>query len=236
MDQISDKIIIAIDGLSSCGKSTIAKELAEKLKYTYVDSGAMYRAVTLLAIQKDLIDGVNINLNELTVELNHIDIVFRYNEDLGRQEIYLNGQNVEDEIRDIEVSDCVSLVSKQKVVRHKMVDLQRKLGKNRGVVMDGRDIGTVVFPDAELKIYMIASEEVRAKRRFDELKLKNKDLTLEEIRKNIHHRDFIDQNREESPLRKAADAIELDNSDLNREEQLDWILNVYKEKILNHSN
>ncbi len=236
MDQISDKIIIAIDGLSSCGKSTIAKELAEKLKYTYVDSGAMYRAVTLLAIQKDLIDGVNINLNELTVELNHIDIVFRYNEDLGRQEIYLNGQNVEDEIRDIEVSDCVSLVSKQKVVRHKMVDLQRKLGKNRGVVMDGRDIGTVVFPDAELKIYMIASEEVRAKRRFDELKLKNKDLTFEEIRKNIHHRDFIDQNREESPLRKAADAIELDNSDLNREEQLDWILNVYKEKILNHSN
>ena len=232
----NEKIIIAIDGFSSCGKSTIAKDLAAILKYTYIDSGAMYRAVTLLAIRKDYIDGININMNELTAELEHIDIKFIYSQERQRQEIHLNGENVEDEIRDIEVSDCVSLISKQKAVRKKMVDLQRKLGQSRGIVMDGRDIGTVVFPDSELKIFMTASEEVRGRRRYDELKPKNKELTFDEIRKNIHHRDFIDQNREESPLRRAEDAIELDNSELNKDEQLKWILDVYNSKIVEQTS
>lgn len=232
----SNNTIIAIDGFSSCGKSTIAKDLAKKLNFTYIDSGAMYRAVTLLALRKDLIDGVNISLHNLLQELDQIRLEFRFNSEKDRQEIYLNGENVEDEIRDIEVSDAVSIISKQKDVRKVMVDLQRKMHISSGIVMDGRDIGTVVFPNADLKIYMTASEEIRAQRRYLELKDKNIDVSYEEIRKNIAYRDFIDQNRDESPLRKAEDAYELDNTHLTRQEQLDWILNIYTQKVLNSNS
>lgn len=229
---LSNNTIIAIDGFSSCGKSTIAKDLAKKLNFTYIDSGAMYRAVTLLALRNDLIDGVNISLHNLLQELDKIRLEFRFNSEKDRQEIYLNGENVEDEIRDIEVSDAVSIISKQKDVRKVMVDLQRKMQDSSGIVMDGRDIGTVVFPNADLKIFMTASEEIRAQRRYLELMEKNMDVSYDEIRKNIAYRDFIDQNRDESPLRKAEDAYELDNTHLTRQEQLDWILNIYTQKVL----
>ncbi len=231
MSKFNQNIIIAIDGFSSCGKSTLAKDVAGKLGYTYIDSGAMYRAVTLLAIKNNLIDGIRINEEQLYELLKNICIEFRFNQKFKKQETYLNNENVEQEIRDIEVSDHVSLISKIKLVREKMVDLQRELGKSKRIVMDGRDIGTVVFPDAEIKIFMTASEQVRAKRRYNELKAKNKDIHINDIITNIQTRDMLDQTREESPLRKANDAIVLDNSKLNPDEQLEWILNVIKEKF-----
>ena len=226
MSITSLNIIIAIDGYSSCGKSTIAKGVAKKLNFTYIDSGAMYRAVTLLAIRNNIIDGISIEEKELQKLLEDIDIKFIQTKDSQSQDTYLNGENVESDIRDIEVSDHVSIISKISFVRKKMVDIQRELGKNKRIVMDGRDIGTVVFPDADLKIFMTASEHVRAKRRYDELSAKQVEVNLDEIVRNIHKRDFLDKNREESPLRKAEDAIELDNSEMTRDEQLEWIWDV----------
>lgn len=234
--QFDKNIIIAIDGFSSCGKSTLAKDVAQNLNYTYIDSGAMYRAVTLLAINNNLIDGMDINEAQLLKLLASISIDFKFNVEKRNQETFLNGENVEDEIRDIHVSDQVSMISKIKRVREHMVNLQRNMGLSKRIVMDGRDIGTVVFPDAELKIFMTASEEVRAKRRYDQMKAQGKEVALKDIRKNIQKRDRIDQSRKESPLRKAADAVVLDNSTLNREEQLDWVLQIISRDFGYQSN
>jgi len=231
MIKLSKDIIIAIDGFSSCGKSTIAKEIAHKINYTYIDSGAMYRAITLIAIRHNLFDGIKIDEKELSRLIDETEIKFKFNIFRNQQEIFINDENVNEEIRDIEVSDQVSLISKLKLVRIKLVDIQRNLGKSKRIVMDGRDIGTVVFPNAELKIFMIASEEIRAKRRYDEFINNGVEVYLKDIVKNIKKRDFLDQNREESPLRKAEDAIELDNSNMTREEQLKWIENVLIEKF-----
>lgn len=223
-------IIIAIDGYSSCGKSTIAKALAKQLNYAYIDTGAMYRAVSLY-ILRNKIDWENLSQNEAEQMLDLIDISFQYNEENESSETYLNGENVEDEIRGKEVSNSVSRISQLKAIRKRMVGLQQKAGRNKGMVMDGRDIGTKVFPDAELKIFMTADPDVRAKRRFDELKAKGADLSLEEIKENIKHRDYNDTHREENPLKKAEDAIELDNSYLDQEEQLTWVTRVLEEKF-----
>lgn len=233
MIQSDNKIIIAIDGYSSSGKSTIAKEIAKKLNYKYIDSGAMYRAVTLYAIRKNIINTSNHEVNEAALKdsIDNITINFRYNPDKKRQETYLNTENVEDEIREMEVSESVSFISRFGFVRKKMVSLQQKMGDEKGIVMDGRDIGTVVFPEAELKIFMNAKAEVRAKRRFLELSEKNSDASYEEILANVKKRDHIDETRDESPLKKANDAVELDNSEMNREQQLDWIVNLVKERI-----
>ncbi len=217
------KLTIAIDGFSSSGKSTMAKDLAKTLDYIYVDSGAMYRAITLFCRQNGLIDGDNINLPALEKQLDNIHISFKTNAE-GKQETYLNGKSVEREIRTIEVSNQVSAVAAVNFVRRKLVLLQREMGKSKGIVMDGRDIGTEVFPDAELKIFVNASPEVRAKRRFDEMTAKGENVSYEAILENIKKRDLIDQTRTESPLRKADDAIELDNDNMTLEEQKQWIL------------
>ncbi len=223
-------IIIAFDGHSSCGKSTVAKAVAKKLEYTYVDSGAMYRMVTLLAMQNGLINGKEIDEDKLRQILKNVVISFKYNKE-GKQESYLNNINVESEIRTIEVSDKVSYISELAFVRERLVELQQKMGEEKRIVMDGRDIGTVVFPNAELKIFMTASSNVRAQRRYDELIGKGHDVTFEEVLENIEKRDYIDQNREHSPLRKAEDAIVLDNSNLTREEQLNWVLKFIEEEF-----
>lgn len=217
------KLTIAIDGFSSCGKSTVAKALAKRLGYTYIDSGAMYRAVTLFCIQNNLFIQKEVDEERLRKRINEIQIDFRLNEETGNADTYLNGVNIEEEIRTIEVSSWVSPVSKIGFVRKAMVSLQRQMSQGKGVVMDGRDIGTVVFPDADLKIFMTADVRVRAQRRYEELLNKNQQVSLEEIEENIRQRDFIDSNREISPLTQAADAIVLDNSHLSREEQLEWI-------------
>ena len=225
------KIIIAIDGHSSSGKSTVAKELAGIMGYIYIDSGAMYRAVTLYCLKNGLIrDGVVLE-DKLRTEMDNIRIEFKANKSGGLAETYLNGENVENEIREIEVSNMVSPVSKIAFVREAMVELQRAYGVNRGIVMDGRDIGTVVYPDAELKIFMTASPEVRAQRRFDELLAKGSEVSYDEILENVKTRDKIDSSREVSPLRQAEDAILLDNSKLSREEQLKWILDLIARKF-----
>ncbi|MCF8294688.1 MAG: (d)CMP kinase [Bacteroidales bacterium] len=229
--KFSPHIIIAIDGHSSCGKSTLARQLARKLNFTYIDSGAMYRAVTLAAIRENIVDGIEIDELRLNILLQGLTIKFAYNSSKLRQEIYINNENVEEEIRDIEVSDSVSIISKSKMVRENLVSLQRKMSKNKRIVMDGRDIGTVVFPEAELKIFMTANEEVRAQRRFMEMKEKGSDIKLESVQKNIHYRDFIDQTRDESPLRQAPDAIVLDNSELTIEESLNWVMNLLLERF-----
>ncbi len=231
MHSSQPKIIIAIDGFSSCGKSTLARQVAKELHYTYIDSGAMYRAVTLEAIRRNLVDGVQPDEQALSTLLDEIQIDFHISKTTGLQEIWLNGKNVEEEIRDIEVSDSVSIISKQEVVRTKLVFLQRRLGKSKGIVMDGRDIGTVVFPDAELKIFMTADESIRAKRRYDELIAKGMEVKLESIQKNIHFRDYIDQTREISPLKKADDAIELDNSFLSIEETVQQVIDLFHQKL-----
>lgn len=225
---MNPKIIIAIDGYSSSGKSTIAKATAKHLGYKYIDSGSMYRAVTLYALRNKMIDKENLTVNEekLKARIDLIQINFIINNKLNRQEICLNGENVEDEIREMEVSNAVSFISKIKFVREKMVRIQQELGKEKGIVMDGRDIGTVVFPNAELKIFMNAKAEVRAERRFKELSEKGIDVSYADILKNVKSRDHIDETREESPLRKAADAIELDNSNMSETEQLNWILGL----------
>jgi CMP/dCMP kinase len=228
------KIIIAIDGHSSCGKSTLSKQLAYKLHYNYVDSGSMYRAVTLFALRNNLIhDGIVDSVN-LIKQLNNISISFKYNTNDQKSDTYLNGENVENEIRGLEVSNNVSPVAVIGEVREIMVKIQQELGKEKGIVMDGRDIGTVVYPNAELKIFMTTSPAIRAQRRFDELKAKGIDVSYNEVLKNVEDRDFIDQNREISPLKKASDAIVLDNGNLTREEQLDWVLTKVNEIINDH--
>ncbi|MPQ45682.1 (d)CMP kinase [Marinifilum sp. N1E240] len=224
MDISEKKLIIAIDGHSSCGKSTVAKDLAKKINYTYIDSGAMYRVVTLFAMRNNLISSDVVDENKLAHHIDQVSISFKYNNEKQRHETYLNGELVEDEIRSLDVSNNVSLIATIKFVREKMVAFQRELSKAGGVIMDGRDIGTVVFPNAELKIFMTADVEVRAIRRFKELKEKGEDVSLDAIRENVQKRDYIDENRDESPLRKADDAIVLNNSNLTPAEQLDWIV------------
>jgi cytidylate kinase len=223
------KIIIAIDGHSSCGKSTMAKSLARELGYIYIDSGAMYRVVTLYALRLGLIKNEKPDVQKVISELKNIKITFKWDENLGKNTTFLNGENVEDEIRQIEVSQNVSPISTIAEVRHEMVKQQRENGKNKGIVMDGRDIGTVVFPDAELKIFMTASPEIRAQRRYLELKEKGQEVDFKEILKNVESRDKIDSTRKVSPLKKADDALILDNSNLTREEQLQWTLERVKE-------
>ena len=226
------KIIIAIDGHSSCGKSTIAKALATNLGYLFIDSGAMYRAVTLYALRNNLIVDGEVNRKELIDSLSRLNIKFIYNSDLQCSETFLNGENVEDEIRQFPVSQNVSPIAAIEEVRKTMVRIQQKLGKIKGIVMDGRDIGTVVFPKAELKIFVTASAEIRAKRRFDELVSKGETVSYSEILKNVIERDYIDSTREASPLRKADDAVVLDNSNMNRQEQLDWVIQKVNEKLM----
>jgi CMP/dCMP kinase len=221
------KITIAIDGYSSCGKSTLAKALAHKLGYSYIDTGAMYRAVTLFAIRKNLINAQHeIDKASLINCLKDISVHFSFNTHTHQSDVYLNGENVEREIRTMLVSENVSKVSAIKEVRDKMVALQRQMGKSKGVVLDGRDVGTHVFPKAELKLFMTADPEVRAKRRQDEFSSKGQYYTLDEVLASLKQRDQDDINREESPLIKAEDAVVLDNSDISREEQLDFVLKL----------
>lgn len=227
------KITIAIDGFSSCGKSTMAKDLAKEIGYIYIDSGAMYRAVTLYCLRNNLFnDDGGIDAVALEKHIADIKISFRLNDITSRPETLLNGENVETEIRTMEVSSKVSIVAALGFVREALVKLQQEMGKNKGIVMDGRDIGTVVFPDAELKIFVIASAEIRAKRRYDELTAKGQTVSYEEILANVVERDRIDQTREVSPLRKADDAIVLDNSDMSIPEQKIWLKNVF-DKVTN---
>ena len=223
------KITIAIDGFSSCGKSTMAKDLARELGYIYVDTGAMYRCVTLYALRHGLFraDGT-INLPQLEAEIPNINISFRLNKETGRPDTYLNNENVESEIRTMEVSSHVSPIAAVPFVRAALVAQQQKMGEDKGIVMDGRDVGTVVFPNAELKIFVTASAEVRAQRRYDELKAKGMEADFEEILENVKQRDYIDSHREVSPMRKADDAIELDNSHISIAEQKQWLIEQYK--------
>lgn len=223
---MTKKITIAIDGFSSTGKSTLAKQLAKHLGYIYVDTGAMYRAVALFAMQNDFISVNSLDKIGLINSLKNIILEFKFNPDLGFAEMYLNGQNVEKEIRTIEVSGFVSKVAEISEVRSKLVEQQQEMGKNKAIVMDGRDIGTVVFPDAELKIFMTASAATRAQRRFDELQQKGDLVTYEEVLKNVEERDYIDTHREDSPLVMADDAVEIDNSHLTREEQFEAVLDL----------
>jgi len=227
---LDKKITIAIDGFSSTGKSTLAKQLAKQLGYVYVDTGAMYRAIAYFSMQNNYIKTDFLDKEALIKSLPNIRLQFQFNADLGFAEMYLNGDNVEKQIRTIEVSNFVSKVAEIPEVRTKLVEQQQQMGKNKGIVMDGRDIGTVVFPDAELKIYMTASAQTRAQRRFDELIQKGDSVTFEEVLKNVEERDYIDTHRSNSPLVKANDAIEIDNSNLNREEQFELVLDLVKQK------
>ncbi len=220
------KITIAIDGYSSTGKSTLAKQLAAHLGYIYVDTGAMYRAVTYFAMQNGYIDNDFFDVDTLIQSLDSISVSFKFNPELGFAEVYLNGQNVESEIRTIAVSNFVSRIAEISEVRAKLVEQQKEMGKDKGIVMDGRDIGTVVFPDAELKIFMTASPQTRARRRFEELNQKGHRVTFEEVLKNVEDRDFIDTNRNDSPLMQADDAIELDNSNMTKEEQFERVVEL----------
>ena len=224
------KITIAIDGYSSCGKSTMAKDLAREIGYVYVDTGAMYRAVTLFALRNDLFapDGT-INTGELEARMGEINISFKYNPEASRPDTYLNGERVEDEIRTMEVSAHVSPIATLPFVRKALVASQQTMGKEKGGVMDGRDIGTVVFPDAELKVFVTASAEVRAQRRYDELKAKGMEADYEDILKNVRERDYIDSHRPIDPLRKADDALELDNSNMTIAQQKAWLMEKYRE-------
>lgn len=226
-------ITIAIDGFSSTGKSTLAKQLAKYLGYVYVDTGAMYRAITLFAMQMGYISNDFFDKETLINSLPNIKLHFEFNPDLGFAEMYLNDVNVEKEIRTIEVSSFVSKIAEVSEVRSKLVEQQQEMGKGKGIVMDGRDIGTVVFPNAELKIFMTASPETRAQRRFDELQAKGDSVTYEEVLKNVQERDYIDTHRDDSPLVKADDAIEIDNSYLTREEQFTAVLELAEEIISN---
>lgn len=226
------KITIAIDGFSSCGKSTMAKDLAKQLGYIYVDTGAMYRAVTLFAMQHGLFnaDG-SVKTQDLQQQMSHINITFKFNKLTGRPDTYLNNELVESNIRTLEVSNHVSQIAAIPFVREAMVAQQQRLGKDKAVVMDGRDIGTTVFPEAELKVFVTAPAEVRAQRRYDELKEKGMPADFNDILKNVEERDYIDSHREVSPLRKAPDAIELDNSHMTIAEQSDWLMKLVKERI-----
>lgn len=222
------KITIAIDGFSSCGKSTMAKDLAKEIGYIYVDTGAMYRSVTLYALRHNLFnaDGT-IRERELKEQMKDINISFQLNKTTGRPDTYLNGENVENDIRTMEVSSHVSPIATLAFVREALVAQQQRMGAEKGIVMDGRDIGTVVFPKAELKIFVTASAEVRAQRRYDELKAKGMDADYADILKNVEERDYIDSHRATSPLRKADDAIELDNSNFTIAEQKKWLYEQY---------
>lgn len=225
------KIIIAIDGFSSCGKSTFAKAIAARLGYIFIDTGAMYRAVTLYALDHGAIRSGIVDEEAVVRLLGEISITFRFNPERGASDIYVNGDLAEGRIRTIEVSNCVSRVSAIPEVRSKLVAMQQEMGHRRGVVMDGRDIGTVVFPDAELKIFMTADPAVRARRRYDELRAKGDAVSLEEIERNVRERDRADMSRAVSPLRQAEDAVVLDNSHMSVGEQMDWFLREY-ERVL----
>ena len=226
------KITIAIDGFSSCGKSTMAKDLAKKLGYVYVDTGAMYRAVTLYAMRNGLFnaDG-SVKTADLERQMNKINITFKLNKRAERPDTYLNNELVENDIRTLKVSNHVSQIAAVPFIREAMVAQQQRMGKDKGVVMDGRDIGTTVFPEAELKVFVTASAEVRAQRRYDELKEKGMPADFNDILKNVQERDYIDSHREVSPLRKAPDAIELDNSHMTIAEQSAWLMELVKQKI-----
>ncbi|WP_101543989.1 (d)CMP kinase [Bacteroides cutis] len=217
------KITIAIDGFSSCGKSTMAKDLAREIGYIYIDSGAMYRAVTLYSIENSIFQNDKIDTKRLEKHINDIHISFHLNSETGRPDTYLNGKNVENKIRTMDVSSHVSSIAALSFVREAMVAQQQEMGKAKGIVMDGRDIGTTVFPDAELKIFVTASPEIRAQRRYDELKAKGEDTSFDEILENVKQRDYIDQNRKVSPLRKADDALLLDNSYMTISQQKEWL-------------
>lgn len=225
------KITIAIDGFSSTGKSTVAKQLAKHLGYIYVDSGAMYRAVTLYTMQNGWIDKDHFDVVALVSNLSSVEISFKFNPNLGFAEVYLNGKNVEKQIRTLEVSSYVSKVAAIPEVRYQLVKQQHQMGKDKGVVMDGRDIGTVVFPNAELKLFMTASAETRAQRRYDELINRGDNISYDDVLKNVRERDYIDSHRANSPLVKAEDAIEIDNSNLNLEEQFEKILSLVNTRL-----
>lgn len=225
------KIVVAIDGFSSCGKSTLAKALAKEVGYAYVDTGAMYRSVALYCLRNGLIEEGKVDEEKLAEAMPSIQISFQYNSETQRNETYLNGENVEEEIRFLAVSNVVSIVSAIGFVRRAMVAQQQSFSKEKGVVMDGRDIGTVVFPDAELKVFVTARAEVRAQRRFLELSAKGDSATFEEVLENVKQRDYMDQNREESPLRQAEDAILLDNSEMTIPQQNEWLLARFNETV-----
>ena len=222
------KITIAIDGFSSCGKSTMAKDLAREIGYIYIDSGAMYRAVTLFCLDNGLFTGDDIDTERLEQEMGNIRISFRLNPETGRPDTYLNGVNVENRIRSMEVSAHVSPVAALPFVRQALVAQQQQMGREKGIVMDGRDIGTTVFPDAELKVFVTASPEIRAQRRYDELKARGQPADYEDILANVKQRDDIDQHRAVSPLRRADDALLLDNSHLTIAEQKAWLIEQYR--------
>ena len=228
-DKNKNKIVIAVDGFSSCGKSTFAKAIAAELGYIFIDTGAMYRAVTLYALEHGAIRSGIVDDDAVIALLGDITIDFRFNPGRGASDIYVNGDLVEGKIRTIEVSNCVSAGSSIREVREKLVAMQQRMGGNRGVVMDGRDIGTVVFPDAELKIFMTADPRVRALRRYEELKAKGDDVSLEEIEKNVISRDEADMTRSISPLRQADDAIVLDNSAMTVDDQMEWFRERFRE-------
>lgn len=230
-DSAEKKIIIAIDGYSSCGKSTVAKEIAKQLNYIFIDSGAMYRAVTLFFLRTGMVAGKDLNMNALQEKLGSVHITFVFNPATAHNDIWLNGENVEQEIRQLSVAQNVSQVAAIAEVRRFLVAQQQEMGLSKGIVMDGRDIGTVVFPHAELKIFMTADARIRARRRYDEMLARNEQVDYEEILANITERDRFDETREESPLRKAPDAIVLDNSYMTREEQFRWILGKVEERI-----
>jgi len=232
---MNNKITIAIDGFSSTGKSTVAKGLASKLNYIYVDTGAMYRAVTLYMMRKVFVTDSHFDEEAIIRHLPFVSLKFVYNEKKGFAEMYLNGENVETEIRYMEVSEQVSKVAAVSDVRKMLVNQQQEMGKEKGVVMDGRDIGTVVFPDAELKIFMTASTEKRAQRRYDELLGRGEDVAYEAVLKNVKDRDFMDSTRDDSPLIMASDALEFDNSDMDLEEQFDKILKLAQDRIAKHA-
>ena len=228
---MAKKLIIAIDGYSSCGKSTFAKAIASELSYIYIDSGAMYRAVTLYCLRKEYVGKRGLKIDGILADIKDIHICFVYNSDISEYETFLNSENVEREIRGFEVSSHVSRISQIPEVRARMVELQRQIGVFKCIVMDGRDIGTVVFPDADLKIFMTAAVDIRAKRRFDEFIQKNIEADFEEIRRNIIARDIADENRDISPLRRADDAIVLDNSRMTVASQMEWVMGIIREKI-----
>ena len=230
---MSKKITIAVDGYSSTGKSTIAKQLAKVMGYVYVDSGAMYRAMTLFAMNKNWISEGHLDKEKLLTSLDSVSLSFELNPTIGYAEIFLNGVNVENQIRTIQVSNLVSKIAAISQVRKKMVTIQKKIGKDKGVVMDGRDIGTVVFPDAELKLFMTSSAEIRAQRRYDELIAGGQKVSFEEVFNNVVERDRIDTSRADSPLIKAEDAIEIDNSHLTKEEQFKKVLQLSRRRLGN---
>lgn len=226
------KITIAIDGYSSCGKSTLAKALAQKLNYNYIDTGAMYRAVTVYCLRNGIVLNSVIDLPKLLESLKEIKVSFDYNSTTKVSEVFLNGEHIEKEIRTLEVANNVSSISSIKEVREKMVALQRKMGKDKGVIMDGRDIGSFVFPDAELKLFMTADKDVRTQRRLDELSSKGEHHSFEDVKRNLEKRDFDDTTRKENPLIQAEDAIVLDNTDLSKEDQLNFVMKLIDDLLL----